>query len=540
MSASTTAASDSLNKSSGVMALGTLASRATGFLRVIVIAAALGLGGPGNPLPDTYAVANVMPNILYELLLGGVLTSVIVPVLVRSARDDGDGGAAFSQALLSMVAAALALLTFVAVLFAPVLMRLYSNDRGPDFDLQVLLLRFFLPQIVFYGVGAAIGAILNTKGRFGPPMFAPVLNNLVVIATFGLFLIMPGPDRPDARTISDAQVAVLAIGTTLGVVTMTLVLLPALRASGFRWRWRFDWQHAGLRSAVRLAGWVFLYVAANQLAYVVVVGLAKDAGNRYNVYFNAFQLFQLPHAIITVSVITALLPLMSRHAADGRLSALRDELSRGLRISLALVVPAAVAYVALARPIAVLLFSHGKSTEADAVLLGRVLTGFAIGLACFTAFQLQLRGFYALHDTRTPALINIAVNAVMVAVDLALFALLDGDARVVGLAVGYASSYAAGIVISTAVLRRRLGGIDGAHVLRQLVRVAVAALLAAGPAYALSRIAQALAGTGVGGSAIAVVAGVLTLAAAYVVLARRLRIREIDDLARLATTRFGR
>lgn len=522
------------------MALGTIASRASGFLRVIVIAAALGLGGAGNPLPDAYAVANVLPNIIYELLLGGVLTSVIVPVLVKSARDDGDEGTAFTQALLSMVITALSALTLVAIVLAPALIRLYTDDSGDTFALQVTFLRFFLPQIVFYGVGAAIGAVLNTRGRFGPPMFAPVLNNLVVIATFALFMLMPGPERPDARTISGAQVGVLAVGTTLGVVTMTLALLPALRASGFRWKWRFEWRHAGLRAAARLAGWVFVYVAVNQLGYTVVVRLAHSVEDRYTVYFNAFQLFQLPHAIVTVSVITALLPSMSRHAVEGRLDALRAELSRGLRISLTLIVPAAVAYLVLARPIAVLLFDHGQSQRSDAVLLGRVLMGFAVGLACFTAFQLQLRGFYAMHDTRTPALINIAVNAVMVAVDIVLFRSLDGDARLVGLALGYAASYAAGVAISTTVLRRRLGGMDGRTVTRLVVRTALAAGIAAVPAYLLSRLVQMMAGSDVVGSALAVMVGAGALGTGYLTIAARLRIRELEELTRVVGSRFAR
>lgn len=521
------------------MAVGTIASRASGFLRVLVIAAALGLGGKHNLLPDAYAIANVMPNIIYELLLGGVLTSVIVPVLVKSARDEGDEGTAFAQALLSMVVSALSALTLVAFVLAPWLLRLYSDDTGRAFDLEVTFLRFFLPQIVFYGVGAAIGAVLNTRGRFGPPMFAPVLNNVVVIATFGIFTVMPGPSRPDPGTISGAQVAVLAIGTTLGVIAMTLALLPALRATGFRWRWRFDWRHAGLRAAARLAGWVFVYVAANQLGYTVVVNLAHRVGSRYNVYFNAFQLFQLPHAIVTVSVITALLPLMSRHAVDGRLSALRDDLSRGLRISLALVVPAAIAYLSLARPVAVLLFAHGRSGRADAVLLGQVLMGFTVGLACFTAFQLQLRGFYAMRDTRTPALINIAVNAVMVGVDFALYKTLHGDARLVGLAVGYAASYAAGVAVSTAVLSRRLNGIDGAAVVRLLVRVLLAASLAALPAYVVSRLAQSVVGTGLAGSALAVAGGAAAIGSGYLGLARRMRVRELDELRHLVASRFA-
>src|SRR5438067_4202969 len=213
------------------MATGTLASRLTGFLRTVVIAAAL-----GSSLGDPYNVANTIPNILYDLLLGGVLSSVVVPLLVQAARDDGDDGEAYAQRLLGIVVVALAVTSIAGVLLAPQIVHLYgSRLSGSGRDLATTFTRYFLPQVLFYGVGAVFTAILNTRGSLVVPMWAPVLNNVVVIATGGLFLAItrsaPHPDQ-----VSNGQTLVLAIGTTAGIVAQTIALAPALRTVGFRLR----------------------------------------------------------------------------------------------------------------------------------------------------------------------------------------------------------------------------------------------------------------------------------------------------------------
>ncbi|MCA1824045.1 MAG: murein biosynthesis integral membrane protein MurJ [Frankia sp.] len=524
-----------LGRHSGAMAAGTLASRATGFLRVAVVAAAI---GTRTQVADAYNVANTAPNIVYELLLGGVLTSVVVPGLVRAAREDGDDGSAFGQVLLSLVMLVLGVTSVVSVIAAPWLMRVYLHDVSPaEFTKAVAFARFLLPQILFYGVGATVGAILNTRGRFTAPMATPVLNNLVVIATAGVFILLPGPRPPDPAGMTTAQTLTLGIGTSLGVVVMTLALLPSLRAVGFRWRLRL--RHPRVRGVVRLAMWVLVYVAANQLGYVIVARLASSITG-YTTYAYAFLLFQLPHAVITVSVVTALLPRMSRHAADDDLAALRDDISQGLRLAAAAVIPAALGYVVLGRAVAVAVFAHGVTTAPDAHLVGSVLAAFALGLAFFSAFQLQLRAFYAMHDSRTPALVNIAVNAVNVAADVVLFVVLDGSARIVGLALGYGLSYAVGAAVFARILRRRLGGLDGRRVARTVTRIVVAAMIAAFGAYGASRLAMRGLGTGVRGSIAAIAAGVVAAVPLYVVSARRMRLTEIDVLGSIVRARVRR
>lgn len=524
------------------MAVGTVASRATGFLRTAVLTAVLGVQSVGA----AYTVANTAPNIVYELLLGGILTSVVVPLLVRAAKESDDQGEAFANRLLTLVVLVLGATAVLLVVFAPQLVSLYSAGLDEDAqELAVLFARFFLPQVLFYGAGAVLGAILNTRGRFAPPMWAPVLNNVVVIATGLAFLLLPGTNPLRAGTITDAQVALLGIGTTLGIVAQTVALLPSLKASGFRLRPRLGLRGSGLGQVGRLARWVLLYVVANQLAYVVVVRLATEdrlveAGRGYPSYVAAFLLWQLPHAVVAVSVITALLPAMSRAAADDRLGDLRDHLDRGLRLTVAVLVPAAVAYVVLGRDLATVVFAHGETTVEQARFIGVLLSVFAVGLTAFSTYQLQLRAFYALQDTRTPTLVNLGVNASLVAADLALYAVLPDRLKVVGLAAGQALSFVVGLAVCTRVLTRQVPRAPQAHVVRTAVRCVVAALLPALAAALVVATVGRLTDPGpLTSLAVLAVAGPV-LVLGYVAAARRVRVPEVDEVAGPVLARISR
>lgn len=464
-----------------VMAFGTLASRATGFMRTAVIASAIGV-----TIGDAYNLANTLPNIVYELLLGGVLTSVAVPLLVEGTRQGHDDDA-FAQRLLTLVAVVLGAASIVAIVLAPWIVRLYSLSGSgglpeSEMALATLFARFFLPQIFFYGVGALMGAILNTRRSFAAPMWAPVLNNLVVIATGIVFLVITH-DSPQAGALSVAQRLVLSIGTTLGIVVQTAALVPALRCARFRLRPRWDWRGVGLRRAARRAAWVFVYVLANQISYVVIINMASTVPFGISSYTYAFILFSLPHATVAVSVIAALLPRMSRSALEGRLEAVSSDLAQGLRLAATILIPAELALLALGPLLATVVFAHFNLTLDSARFVGYVLTAFAAGLVPFAIFQLQLRAFYALHDTRTPALINLAVNAVNLLADSAFFILLDGRGRVVGLAAGYSLSYIFGAILFTILLRRRIGSARGAYVKRTLARLTAAAVPAVAVAW---------------------------------------------------------
>ena len=532
---------DDLGRSTRTMALGTIASRGTGFLRTAVLASVLGVEG----VAAAYNVANTTPNIVYELLLGGVLTSVVVPLLVRAAKTDEDGGAAYAQRLLSLTVLVLGGAAVLLVLAAPLLIDLYAGDLDPESrELAVVLARFFLPQVLFYGAGAVLGAILNVRGSYAPPMWAPVLNNVVVIATGLAFLVVRGSGELTADGLTGGQVALLGLGTTLGIVAQTVALVPALRSVGFSLRPRGGLAALGLRRVAHLAKWVLVYVVANQLAYLVVVRLSSDDalvedGRGYPSYVYAFVLWQLPHAVVAVSVITALLPRMSRAAADDRTDDLRASLNRGLRLTVAVLVPAAVAFVVLGREIATVVFARGEVSVGDARFIGLLLGVFALGLVPFSTYQLQLRAFYAMQDTRTPTLINLGVNATLVVVDVALYLLLPEQWRVVGLAVGHATSFAAGLVLCSVVLSRRIGGLDGDAVVRTAVRCLVASLLPGLLALGAAALVTGTVGEGPLGAALALLLGGALLGAGYVLLTRRMRVTEVSEVAGPVLRRLG-
>ncbi len=525
------------------MAVGTVASRATGFVRTAAILAAIGSASVGG----VYNLANTTPNIVYELLLGGILTSTVVPLLVRAAKEDPAAGDAYAQRLLTLVLLVLGGATVVLVVFAPLLVDLYGGDlTPPEHRLAVVLARFFLPQLLFYAAGAVLGAVLNTRGRFAVPMWAPVLNNLVVIASCGVFVLLPGVSPVRAGTLTGAQTAVLGIGATLGIVAQTVALLPSLRAAGFRLRLRPDVGALDLRRLAGLARWTLLYVGANQVAFFVVVRLANAdrplnaAGRGYAAYTSAFVLWQLPHAVVAVSLITALMPAMSRAAADGDTRSVRDQLDRGLRLTVAVLVPAAVGYVVLGRQVATVAFAHGETTVPQARFIGTLLVLFSLGMVPFSLYQLQLRAFYASSDTRTPTLVNLAVNVTVVVVDLLLYGLLPDDVKVAGLALGHASSFLVGLLVCARVVRGRVGAGDPA-VLRTGVRCVVAALLPALAALLVALGLQAVVGRGALASLLVLAVAGPVLLGGYAVCAARLRVPEVADavaplLRRLKTT----
>ncbi|MFN2544381.1 MAG: murein biosynthesis integral membrane protein MurJ [Actinomycetota bacterium] len=515
-------------RSSAVMAVGTTLSRVTGFLRLSAMAAALGVGTV-YWRTDAYNVANNTPNIIYELVLGGILTSVFVPVFVEwTAKHGRDEAWQVARSVLTIATVVLGAIMVVAIVAAPWIVRLYTlNAHGPDAvrerELATFFLRWFMPQIVFYGLGAVVTGLLNAHRRFAVPMFAPILNNLIVIATMILFAVLRHAPHHGVTT---AQRYVLAIGTTLGVVAMTVGLWPSLRRIGFRFRWRLDWTSPAVRRIARLAAWVFLYVAVNQVGLLVVIVLA--AGHtEYTAYISAFTFFQLPHAIFAVSIMTALLPSLSAQWAANDTAAFRGLLARGLRSTAFIVIPAALGYIVLAQPIVRLLLQHGATGAGGADLVAEVLVFFSLGLFSFSVFQLLLRAFYAMQDTKTPALINVGAVALNTAANLAYFHFLG----VRGLALGHATAYTFAAVISIVLLRRRLGKLEGRMILRGLAQVGVAAGATAGAAFLVSRLMQDVVSTAtIAGQVLQVACSVGAGLAVFLAVALALR---IEDLALL-------
>ncbi|MEV6834548.1 murein biosynthesis integral membrane protein MurJ [Streptomyces sp. NPDC051133] len=518
------------------MAGGTVVSRASGLVRQVLQGAALGTG----LLATTYNTANTVPTSLYTLLIGGALNAVLVPQLVRARATHADGGRAYEQRLVTLVVSVLAVGTLLAVWAAPDIVSLYIRDTPKEHDayrLTVVFARFLLPQIFFYGLFAILGQVLNAREKFGAMMWTPVLNNVVLVAMFGVYLGMMTVPR-SITDITDAQVRWLGAGTTAGIAVQALALVPFARAAGFRFRPRFDWRGSGLGSGVHAAKWTLLFVLTNLVGLTVVTNYANAADARlpkagvgYTAYSYAQTIWMLPQSIVTVSLVTALLPRMSKAVTEGRIGDLRADLSRALRVSGVVIVPAAFLFTALGPDIATLLFAHGAAGPATVRPLGYMLQAFGLGLIPFSAQYLLLRGFYAFEDTRTPFFMAVWTQVVNIALATACHLLLPARWAVTGMAGAYTVSYAAGLVLTARLLARRTGGRldDGT------LRTTYAKLLCAGGGAAVAgwgaaRGCAGVLGGGTAGTALTTVAGTLVLALAYLLLGRLLRLPELRRL----------
>jgi putative peptidoglycan lipid II flippase len=517
---------EALVRHTAVMSVGTALSRITGFLRVAAMAFALGVAE--TRLADSYNVANNLPNIIYELILGGVLTSVLVPVFVERLTAGRDRGWESARAVMTVAAVLLSAVMVLGIVAAPWIVRLYTlrvdePARSAVQSLSTFFLWIFMPQIVLYGLGAVATGLLNAHRRFAAPMFAPILNNIVVIAAFLTFAFMPGGENPAEITV--AQKLVLGVGTTAGVAAMTFALWPSLRRLGFRFRWHLDWRDEAVRKLLRLSGWVVAYVVINQVGLLFVILLAGGVRGGFTAYQAAFIFFQLPHAIFSVSLMTALLPSLSRDWQERDLAGFRRDLAQGIRGSAFVVVPAAAGYVVLATPIVRLLLEHGVAGPQSTELVAGVLRFFALGLFSFSAFMLFLRAFYAMQDTRTPALINVFAVGFNVVANFALFPVMG----VPGLALGHALAYTLATVLAGIVLRRRLAGLEGRAVARGLVKVVVAAAATALAAWAAARLTGGLLGVEtLLEQAVQVGTGVLAGLIIFIGTALLLRMEEFD------------
>jgi murein biosynthesis integral membrane protein MurJ len=529
-------------RSSGVMALGTLASRATGFLRTLVLAYVLGAGVIAN----SYNNANTLPNAVYDLMLGGILTSVVVPLLVNAAKRDADGGGAYDQRMFTLTAVALFAVTLVATLAAGVLVSLYAHSfTGATYSLTVVFAYFFIPQIFFYGMSSMAGGVLNARGHFAAPMWTPVINNIVVIVVLLLFVAVGGTTA-SASHISSGQVQLLGFGTTLGIIAQTLALIPALHRVGFRWRPRFDFRRAEVAEIIRMAGPLFGYILTTQVAFLVVQNVTNAAsGHRgaghdgFSTYSYAWQLFQMPYAIVGISVITALLPRMSAHAAEGRFAEVKSDFSGGVRLSSVIVVPAALILFVLGGPFGHALLGYGR-IAGDAGYLGAVFGIFSLGLVPYMMFQLMLRVFYAMHDSRTPMFIGLAVMATNIAASLLSLALLPTGHVVEGVAAAFGLANLVGTVIAWRILARRLSGLDGQAIAGSLLRMHLAALPGAVFALAISFAIGVLLAPGPAFGIATVVIGGTGGLLLYLLFARALDITEVTEVTHGLRSRLGR
>ena len=528
------------------MAIGTILSRITGFIRALLAVAVLGTA----LLADTYNVANTMPNILYNLLVGGALTAIFVPQLIRS-FGDADGGDGFASRLVTTISGILLVLVGVGVIFAPGLVRIYAPEFStPGFEVEreiaIAFTRYCLPQIFFLGLFTMLGQVANSRGSFAPLMWAPIANNLVVIAVFAGILIFQQTITIDS--ITDSQVQILGWGTTLGVIVQALILIPVVKRSGISLRLSFGVK--GLGKSFGLAGWTLVYVLVSQLGYLVTVNVATSAAVRsaqagietgvgFTPYTSAYYIMLLPYSIVTISIVTALLPHLSKLAIAKNIEEVRKQLIRAIRMVGVVTVPSSVAFL-LFGPLMTQTLYIGISLE-DARYIGFVLSALSLGLVTFSINLILIRGFNAFEDTRTQVISIIIINIISVALSYLFLATLDSDWVTVGLGIAFSVSYIVGLFVTVRLLKRHVGPLKIGEFAGQHGRLLLAAMVGMLPFFAIAqyfgwvyqettlslralRLLFLLAGSGL----------------AYLFLAKALKVSEIAGLRAFAASIFSR
>jgi putative peptidoglycan lipid II flippase len=474
VSASSETGPSRLLRNNVLVASGTLVSRITGLARTVLIA---GLFVPS--LADTYLLANNTPNIIYELILGGILTATLVPLFTED-LENGDGDA--TSAVVSFTLVALTILTLATAVLSPLLIQLYSLGSGErvegDFRTAgVRLAILFAPQVFFYGLMALWSAVLNARHRFFAAAWAPVLNNVLVISVLvASWRIAGHAPRISDLLRHDLWLLLLGLGTSAGIAVMALSLYPALRRSGFRFRFRFRPRHPAVKRAVRLSAWTLGYVISNQVALTVISILAKPGSGGVRDYQVSYQFFQLPHGLLAVSIMVTIEPLLGRAEARGDRRTFNEQLLLGFRLIAMLVIPAAVGYLALPAGL-----SHGIDPAAGSVVervlhYGGIVGAFAIGLPGFSMYLYAFRGFYAMKDTRTPFVINCFENLLNIATAV-VFVRWWG---VVGLALSFSVAYSVAAIVAVVILARRSTGFELAGLFWSFVKLLVAGVTMGG------------------------------------------------------------
>ena len=538
--------SNELFRASGIMALGTIISRITGFIRGILIVAVLGTA----LLADTYNVANTMPNILYNLLVGGALTAIFIPQLVRS-FDHEDGGDGFASRLITTISLILLALVAIGVYFAPALVRLYAPEFfTPGFEAEkeiaVAFTRYCLPQIFFLGLFTMLGQVANARGSFGPLMWAPIANNIVGIVLFGGFLLVSSDFTVD--TITSTQIQILGWGTTLSVVVQALVLLPVIKRLGIKLR--PQWGVAGLGKSFGLAGWTLLYVLISQLGYLVTVNVATSAAVRsaqegisrgvgYTPYTFAYYVMLLPYSIVTISIITAILPHISRLALAKNNDEVRAQLIRAIKLVGVITIPSAVAFLFFGSFITEVIFVG--IPVSDARYIGYVLSALSFGLVAFSINLILIRGFNAFEDTRTQVISIFIINVISVGLSYLFLHLLQNQWVTVGLGAAFSISYLVGLLITLSLLKKHTGPIKVRDFLGQHLRLIGASVGVMAPLFALI---QYISWVGVELSPIARAGELLVVMVmaffGYLVAAKAAGVEEISMIAHLRDSVVGR
>ena len=476
-------------RASAWMALGTIVSRLTGFMRAALLAMVIGT----NLNADLFDIANTIPNTLYILLAGGVFNVVLVPQLVRAMKNDDDGGDAYANRVVTLGLLVLGVGTVILVLLVPALLHLvfdaslFDAANARQRSSAELLMFLCMPQVFFYGAFVLVGQILNARGRFGPMMWAPIANNVVACVAIIAYFVAFGASN-GVYGYSHSEALLLGLGSTGAIVVQSLVLVPYLRAAGFRFRPRFDFRGVGLGHTLRLGAWTLLFILANQIAFVfinrIATGATLDGASQgeeaagSTVYGLGFLISQLPHGVITVSLATAIIPTLAALAADQRYRQFSVELARTLRVALVVIAPLAMALLCLGQPATAIAGGVG-SLGGYTASIGYTVQAFSLATVTFSIHYLMLRGLYANEDNRTPFLIQVVIAAVNVVLAYVLTSFVAPNRVAMMLGLSYGLAYLVGAVLSTRALSRSTGSLMDREMVFFIRRLVVAVLLAA-------------------------------------------------------------
>ena len=529
--AATPADNESIGRASGLMFMGTLLSRLTGAIRTVVLAA-FGL----EAVTDAYLQANTTPNMIFELVAGGVLSATLIPLFAQLLRRGTRRAQEGLDAIVSLVGVLVVTASVGLALAAPFILRLTIPGDANDAkrDLAIKLLPLFAPQVAIYGFVTIATSLLNVRRRFFMPMFAPVLNNLLVIAIL-LWVRRSMQNQSANRQLTtlatdDRLRLILGLGTTAGVAAMALAMVPSLRKSGVRLHWRWEPGHPAIREIVRLSVWTFAYVACNQFALFVTQRLANRVDGDYSAYTLAYQTyFLLPHGLFAVSIATALQPRLADAFLDRRRGRFRSTLSNGITMQLTIMIPAAVGYLVLAKPI-VNIFRFGSLDDRGATRLAETLQYFVVGLPAFSVFLLLMNACKAMRNTKLAFWINGAETLANIALAVTFVGLGMG---VKGLALAYALAYSVGVVIAFAAVSQRTRGLHGAAMLDAMWRIAAASAAMAAAAFATQRglhsvFQDSSLGSGRPGLLVEVGGAIAAGVTVYVVVGRLLGVRDLQ------------